>query len=62
MRHKRTRLLLIIISVGLIFFGANIVFGFIEFTNPKVNPVIGSILILALVYQVIKITKEQGIQ
>lgn len=60
MKHKRTRLLLIIISIGLLFLGANIVFGFIEFSNPKVNPVVGSMLILALVFQVIKITKEQG--
>ncbi len=60
MKHKRNRLLLIIISIGLLFFGANIVFGFIEFSNSKVNPIVGSMLILALVFQVIKITKEQG--
>ncbi len=60
MKHKRNRLLLIIISIGLLFFGANIVFGFIEFSNSKVNPIVGSMLILALVFQDIKITKEQG--
>ena len=54
----KNKVFLIIQSLGLLFFGVNILFDFITFESSKVNPI--SIVIICVISLLFNLKKEKG--
>ncbi len=59
---KKTSIILLLPSLGLVFFGLNYFFEFIHFENPKINPLILMLLsLINLIVIIRKLNKDNNI-
>ena len=56
----KNKIFRIIQSLGLIFFGLNILFEFIKFENPKINPIIIVVICVSMIFNLKKAEFKHG--